>query len=351
MGGISKMKALIWKDGKKLALEERPIPVLHEENDVLIKIKYSGICGTDLQVIKGNETIVPDIIMGHEAIGEIVEKGNCVTEYRIGDMVIIDPNQYCCNCEYCKRGLTNFCTGWNGGLKIAGINVDGTFAEYFSCDKRFIYKVPSNMSLETAVLIEPMACVLNNVRTAGIKSNESVLVIGSGPMGALCQLISKKYAGMVMASENSEYRISKCARYSDYIFKSNELNVDDIKKMNHGKLFDIIFDTVGNQMDFAMKLCEKGGRIIPMGMNKVFSCNIMPYQLINRGIKLIGASEYNMMFYDTIHTALSISGLGSMVTGKYRITDFNRAFSDVLGYEIESGECNEIVQMKAVFEL
>ena len=88
------MQALVWKNGKELCLEERPEPKIISENDVVIKIKYTGICGTDLQVVKGNETIVPDIIMGHEAVGEIVEKGKGVTEYKIGDMVLIDPNHH-----------------------------------------------------------------------------------------------------------------------------------------------------------------------------------------------------------------------------------------------------------------
>ena len=87
------MKGLVWKKEKRLSLEEMPEPDIGSENDVKIKIKYAGICGTDLQIVKGNETIVPGIIMGHEAVGIITEKGNNVTEYNIGEAVIIDPNQ------------------------------------------------------------------------------------------------------------------------------------------------------------------------------------------------------------------------------------------------------------------
>lgn len=344
------MKALVWKEGKKLVLEDRPNPTITSEDDVVIKIKYSGICGTDLQVIKGNETIVPNIIIGHEAVGEVIDKGRKVTEYQIGDMVIIDPNQYCCNCEYCKKGLTNFCIGWKGGLKIAGINVDGTFAEFFSCHKRYLYKVPMGMSLETAVLIEPMACVLNNLRAANIKEHESVLVIGSGPMGALCQMITKNNAGFVVATENSEYRRKECSKFCDLILKSNELTVEEVRKRNKGHLFDVIIDTVGNQVENALALCEKGGRIIPMGMNKEYSCNIKPYQFISMGIKLIGASEYNMLFSETIQASRRFTNIGNIVTGKYRITDYIQAFNDVLGYDMETNEKKEIRQMKAVFE-
>ena len=344
------MKALVWNEGKRLLLEERPTPTITSENDVVIKIKYSGICGTDLQVVKGNETIMPDIILGHEAVGEIVDKGNRVTEYQIGDMVIIDPNQYCCDCEYCKRGLTNFCVGWKGGLRIAGINVDGTFAEYFCCHKRYLYKIPEKMPLEAAVLIEPMACVLNNLRAADIKEHESVLVIGSGPMGALCEMIAKNNAGLVIAAENSDYRRKQCIKFCDVILKSSELTADAVRERNNGHLFDVIIDTVGNQMEHALTLCEKGGRILPMGMNKVYDCNIKPYQLINMGLKLVGASEYNQLFSDTILASRRFGDLQSIVTAKYNISNYEQAFNDILGYHMESGEKKEITQMKVVFE-
>lgn len=344
------MKALVWKNGKKIVLEEREQPFLSTEDDVKIRIKYAGICGTDLQVIKGNETIVPDIIMGHEAIGEIVEKGSNVNDYQIGDMVIIDPNQYCCDCDYCKRGLTNFCTGYNGGLKIAGINVDGTFAEYFVCHRRYIYKIPKDMSLEAAVVIEPMACVLNNLRAANIKENESVLVIGSGPMGALCQMIAKKNAAFVVCAETSQYRIDQCANLHDYAFLSDEMTEEKIRKVNRGRLFDVIIDTVGSQTEKALTLCEKHGRIVPLGMNKVYSCNIKPYQFISMGLTLIGASEYNQLFDDTIMASRRFEELETLVTGKYSIDDYHEAFSDILGFDMTSKEKREITQMKVVFD-
>ncbi|MBR1691488.1 MAG: alcohol dehydrogenase catalytic domain-containing protein [Lachnospiraceae bacterium] len=344
------MKALVWENGERISLTERPYPVMQTQSDVVIKIRYSGICGTDLQVVKGNETITPDIIMGHEAVGEIVEKGKHVTEYELGDLVIIDPNQYCCDCENCKKGRTNFCTGWNGGLKIAGINVDGTFAEYFCCHKRYVYKVPDGMRMEAAVLIEPMACVLNNLRAADIKEHESVLVMGSGPMGALCQMIAKNNAGLVVATENSDYRIGECSKFSDYIYKSDALTTEKIREINQGHLFDVIIDTVGNQLEHALTLCEKGGRVIPMGMNKVYSCGIKPYQFISGGIRLIGASEYNQLFCDTIQAARRFPLLESIVTKKYPVTEYRSALREVLGYDPETGKREEITQMKVVLE-
>lgn len=344
------MKALVWTNENRMQLSEVDLPKIKDKNDVLIKIKYAGICGTDLQVIKGNETIVNNIVMGHEAIGEVTEVGENVSDYKKGDMVIIDPNQYCCDCDNCKRGLTNFCTGYNGGLKIAGINVDGTFAEYFVCHRRYLYKIPMNMSLESSVVIEPMACVLNNLRAANIKENDSVLVLGAGPMGALCQMIAKKRAAFVVATENSEYRKDFCKDWCDVVLSSDELTVEKAMSINNGRLFDVIIDTVGNQLENAIELCEKHGRIIPMGMNKVYSGSVKPYTFISKGISLIGASEYNMLFEDTIETAKRYDELGKLVTKKYKITEYKEAFESILGFDMDTKERKEIEAMKIVFE-
>lgn len=344
------MKALVWSKNKKLELVDIERPAIKDDNDVLIKIKYSGICGTDLQVIKGNETIVSDIVLGHEAIGEVVEVGKAVTEYKAGDEVIIDPNQYCCDCDYCKRGLTNFCTGYNGGLKIAGINVHGTFAEYFCCHKRYLYRIPKTMSHECAVLVEPLTCCLNNIRAAAIRENETVLVMGSGPMGALCQLIAKRRGAKVVASENSLYRKEIVSKWCDVVLSSEEMTEDKVREINNGRLFDVIIDTVGNQLENAISLVEKHGRIIPMGMNKVFSASVKPYTFINKGISLIGASEYNMLFTDTIEMLESYENVGSLLTHTYKIEDYKEAFSSILGFDMETGERRDIKAMKVAFE-
>lgn len=343
------MKGLIWNEDSKLELAECKEPGIINDDEVKIKIKYTGICGTDLQILKGNETIPPNIILGHEAIGEIVELGKAVTYFKIGDMVIIDPNQYCGECYYCKKGLTNFCEN-DQGLKIAGINRNGTFAEYFVCEQRFIYKIPKEMSLLSAVLIEPLACVLNNIRAASIRESDAVLILGSGPMGVLCQMICKNISKLVVATENSQIRQKMASAYNDYIYSSEELTLDEIYKINQNRKFDVIIDTVGTQMENALKLAEKNARIIPMGMNKNYAFSLNPIYLISNGLKLIGASEYNMLFTDTISSALRYKELDNLVTKRYSIEKYKEAFESVLGFDLETHETKEITQLKVVFE-
>lgn len=342
------MKALVWKNEEGLKLVERAEPQIINSSDIKIKIIYSGICGSDLQVLKKNQQIVTDIIIGHEAVGEIVEVGKEVTEYRVGEKVIIDPNQYCCDCYYCRKGLTNFCEAENG-LQIAGINIDGTFAEYFVCNQRYIYKIPESMSLKEAVLIEPLACVINNIRAAKIKEDDNVLILGSGPMGALCQMVAKREARLVVATENSEYRRDVCAGFSDIILHSDELTMNKVNELTDNRKFDVIIDTVGNQMEYALTVAGKNARIVPMGMNRKYNFPLSPYVLIDKGIQLIGASEYNMLFIDTIAAARRYSELSKLITEEFSIDDYVPAFESILGSTLDLADKKDISNEKVVF--
>ena len=110
------MKVLEYKDGRIQMSNKGERSLKCDE--VRIKIKYAGICGTDLQIIKGNQKIKDGITLGHEAVGQIVELGKNVKNYDVNDFVIIDPNMYCGCCYYCKKGMTNFCS--DNGLRITG---------------------------------------------------------------------------------------------------------------------------------------------------------------------------------------------------------------------------------------
>ena len=344
------MKALVWNDNKGLQLLDREEPQINSDAQVKIKILYTGICGSDLQVVKRNQQIVNDIIIGHEAVGEVVEVGEKVTDLKIGDKVVIDPNQYCCDCYYCRKGLTNFCE-FDGGLPIAGINIDGTFAEYFVCHQRYVYKLPDELDLLDAVLIEPMTCVLNNLQAAQITDGDTVLVLGSGPMGALCQLLCKQKARLVVGTESSDFRKEFCKPFADLILTPAELTDEKIAELTDGRGFDVIIDTVGTQIEYAVKVVAKNGRVLPMGMNRKYSFELRPYELIDRGIKLIGASEYNMLFIDTINAARRVSGLKSMVSGIYSLDDYEKAFENILGASLDLKEKKDITELKVVFKL
>lgn len=263
---------------------------------------------------------------------------------------MIDPNQYCGECIECRRGNTNFCVGDNGGLEIAGVNKDGTFAKYFVCEEKHVYKLPENMSWQKGVMVEPLACVLNNFKAAEVKQSDSILIMGSGPMGVLCQILGKKMAGLTVATEIDSYRLKFAEKVSDYVFRPEELTLEKLLKINGGRKFDVIIDTVGTQMEKAEMLIERGGRIVPMAVNPDYSYSISPTKYSVNGIKIVGAGEYNMLFDETIRLAENLDNIEEMVTSIKSIDEYSSAFEELMGVNIENGSVKDITSMKSVIK-
>lgn len=336
------MKGLVFNKKGESGVIEVIEPKISCEYDVKIQVKYSGICGTDLQMLKGNIECKPDIIRGHEAVGTVVEVGLNVKNVKVNDRVVIDPNQYCGKCQYCKSDETNFCIGDNGRLAIAGVNKNGMFAKYFVCDETFVHKIPENLSFEAAVLVEPLACVLHNIKAANIQPEESVLIIGAGPMGVLCQMVCKRIARLTASVEKNEFRNNFSKKIADYIYYTKELTEEEVKRINMGKKFDVIIDSVGNQMELCEAMIEKNGRIVLLGIDSSYSFKFNPSYYQGNGIRIIGAGEYNLLFEKAIKYATKLEGLEKLITKKYPIEKAEEAFEELLSNNMES--------MKTVFE-
>ncbi|UJF31756.1 zinc-dependent alcohol dehydrogenase [Paenibacillus hexagrammi] len=325
------MKALVWTEGRKLELCEMPEPIIVSANDVKVEIHMTGICGTDLAVITGKEEGVAGIIRGHEAVGIVVEVGDNVQQLSIGDRVVIDPNQSCGECYYCNRDNPHLCVGSDGsGMPIAGLNRQGTFARYFVCDKRFIHKLDDGMSWEAAVLIEPLACVLHNFEAARVTSEETVLVLGSGPMGMLCQYVSTHKTRVTVATEVNPYRLSRAQEIADLACSPDQLHASMLEGLTQNGKFDVVIDTVGNQLEMAERWIDRGGRMIAFGINAKYEYTCKPTKMIQNAIQLIGAGEYRYKFEEAIQFAKEHPELQGIVTKKYNLEDCDAAVGELL---------------------
>ncbi|WP_110931768.1 zinc-dependent alcohol dehydrogenase [Paenibacillus bouchesdurhonensis] len=344
------MKALVWSERNRLELCEREEPQCSMQDEIKVKVELSGICGTDLAVITGKEPGVPDVIRGHEAVGTVIQIGSRVTRFKVGDRVVIDPNQSCGQCRFCQKGQPNLCIGLVGqGMSIAGLNTQGMFAPYVVSKERFVYKLADSLSWEAAVLIEPLACVLHNFKEAQVTERDRVLVLGSGPMGLLCQIVSKHLGCVTIASECNPYRLSLARQFSDDAVLPNELQQSRVDNLLGEGKFDVVIDTVGNQMAAAEQWVERGGRIIPFGINGKYEYTIHPTHYTQNAVKLIGAGEYLGTFEEAVQFAAHHSELSSLVTRKFDLEDYETAIHELLGYHLETGVPLESQSMKTVF--
>jgi len=170
------MKALLFSKKKSLEIRDVPIPKINNENEVLIKVKATGICGTDIHILRKEYPAKPGVILGHESSGIVEEVGLQVTNVKHGDKIILDPTYHCGICFYCQNNRPNYCE--EKYHTETGVSHNGTFAEYHVVNASFLHHLPDEISFEVATLTEPLACALNALRQTRIMPESRVLIVG-----------------------------------------------------------------------------------------------------------------------------------------------------------------------------
>lgn len=263
------MKAAIVKKINEVSFEEVPKPAPGIEEG-LVKVKYSGICGTDIHVYTGHHaTAKYPVILGHEFVGELVEintvKG---TDLKVGDYVLVQPFNSCGVCDACIQGRDNVCSK----LSILGVHEDGSFAEYVRVPLRKVYRMPDGLDLKLAALIEPLAVAVHDVKRSNLKVGQTAFIIGGGPIGALIALVARlNGASKIVISEVNEYRIKFIKDLGFEVLNPKEMDVaQEVLKMTDGKGFDVVFEVSGSQpgLELMTKAVKITGTIVIIGFPK-----------------------------------------------------------------------------------
>lgn len=236
------MQAAILNEKKQLELRDLPRPKI-VPGGVLIKVVASGLCGADLKMIdKGHKALTYPRVLGHEITGIIVESET--KEFNKGDRVQIAPGIVCGECYFCQQGITNHCQE----IEIFGFTVDGGFREYIAIPEKAIKAgvlniIPDNLSFSEAVFAEPLACCINGLELAQFTENESVLIIGAGPIGCLKAMLAKSYgAKKIILADKLAKRLDFAASLElDSLINVEEKAWHDIvNKATDGRGVDLI---------------------------------------------------------------------------------------------------------------
>ena len=177
------MKGAVFYGKNDLRVEEIELRELRED-EVLIKVRACGVCGTDMHIFDGDEGAAATphgTVLGHEFSGDVVDTGAAVTTVRKSDRVCVDPNKPCGNCYFCKKGVRHFCTG----LKTYGTTDNGAFADYCIVPESQVYRFSDRISYEEAAMTEPVACCLHGIDMCGLEQGDTVAVIGAGMIGMI----------------------------------------------------------------------------------------------------------------------------------------------------------------------
>lgn len=339
------MKGLVFTGRGALELRDVPEPGILGADEVRVEIAMTGICGTDCKVFAGKFEATPGTVLGHEGAGTIVDIGTAVENLNIGDRVVINPTQSCLICKPCRMGRYCYCE--NFFAYQVGLGKQGTFTKYVNTLSRWVYPIPDTMSWEVAALIEPFGCSLNGVLRAQVEPWESVLVIGSGPIGMMCQLIAGRTAAVVCATEPGDYRREFASRTTHHSIHPEQLTPKAIKGMTGDRGFDVVIDAVGNQLEAAVALLNKGGRAVAMGCDDDYRASVAPLRMIDDGLSVLA----NVVQHDAIGPALALApqvpALRTLVTDVVDLDNFDTAFTRTMGLDPLSGAKGPITCMKA----
>ncbi len=272
--GAREMRAGVYRGKGRVVVESVPIPQV-AEGEVLFRVAACGICGTDIKKIQ-HGFVNPPQIFGHELAGTIVEIGRGVRKFKLGDRVVSFHHIPCGDCFYCQRKLFSQCPGYKKVGLTAGFDPNGGgFAQYVRAMpwivERGMLALPPDVSFEEATFVEPVNTCLKAVRKARIASEESVLVIGQGPVGLLLMLLAKLEGATVFTSDPMAGRRAASLRFgAAAAFDPVNVNLcDEIRHLTKGRGADVVLLAVPSPalVREALALARPGGRVLLFAQN------------------------------------------------------------------------------------
>jgi len=254
-----------------MELLDRPIPS-YGEDEVLIKVAYSGICGTDIHIVHDQFAYYPPVIIGHEFSGEIVELGSKVTSFKKGDLVVGEPhNKHCGKCYLCRNGHIQNCMD----KRSIGWGIDGSFTTYLVMPEKLLHKIPEGLSLKSAAMAEPAAIVAHQLlERARVTPGDNVVIMGVGPIALLAAQMAK-IAGagkIILCGTNGDvdYRLKiadKLNCYDRFINVQTE-NAEAIIMEETGIGADLVVEAsgAGSAIRTSIRVLKKRGLLCAIGM-------------------------------------------------------------------------------------
>lgn len=258
------MKAAVYYGIHDIRVEDVPMPEIGGD-DVLIKVKAAGVCGTDVHIYNGDPgatEIFPPKILGHEFAGQIEKVGGNVTEFKPGDRVCVDPNKLCGSCYYCRSGIGHFCEHMIG----YGTSNNGGFAEYCAVNKSQVLKLYDTTTYEEGAMAEPVSCCLHGVDMCNIRPGSKAVVIGGGMIGLITlQLLKAAGASQVALVEivEGKRKMGEKLGATVCIDPSAQDVEEELKKAGIDRV-EAVVECVGNPKTMELALKIAGNKSVAM---------------------------------------------------------------------------------------
>jgi len=334
------MKAIKLVALKKLEMMDIPKPKIANSDDVLIKIKSVGICGSDVHYYKtgriGSQVVEYPFTLGHECSGIVEGMGPEVKKIKIGDKVAIDPAITCGECDQCLIGRENTCRS----LKFLGCpgQVEGSFSEYIVMPENSLCKIPETMSFEQAVLTEPLCIGSYAVKISKQESHQNIAILGLGPIGLSVLVFSRlKDPKNIFGTDLINERLGVAKKLGiNYGFNPSKENI--VEKINRvcQNGIDIVFECAGEQetLSQAVDILRPGGKLIMIGIPQAETVSFVPDKMRRKELTLINIRRQCGELPEVIETvAQDRIKLDPFITHKFNTEEAAKAFELVSNYK------------------
>lgn len=326
-----KMKTAVMLGIGEMGFEERDIPQV-KDDEVLVKLEYVGICGSDLHYYEtgaiGDYVVEPPFVLGHEPGGTVVEVGKNVTHLKAGDRVALEPGKTCGHCEFCKTGRYNLCPDV---VFFATPPVDGVFQEYVAHEADLCFKLPNNVSTLEGALIEPLAVGFHAAIQGDAHLGQKAVVMGAGCIG-LVSMMALKARGVseVYVVDIMEKRLKKALELgADGVINGAEENVEQkIRQITDGRGVDLVIETAGTEITTrqAISIAKKGSNIVLVGYSKSGEMTLPTSLVLDKELTFKTVFRYRHIYPMAIEAvAQGKVNLKGIVTDIFDLDDVQKA--------------------------
>lgn len=294
------MKAIRVLEPFNVEIVDIPKPEITDAKDVIVRITSGGICGSDIGIWNGTNSLAtyPRVI-GHEFGGIVAEVGMDVKDVKVGDKVAVDPVFSCGECYACKSGRHNVCSV----LEVMGVHRDGGFAEFIKAPENNIYKFNQDFDESLLGLVEPYTIGVQINKRADIKMGDKVLIMGAGPIGICALQVAKRNGATVMVTDLVKERLEKAVEMGadETVLVSEDSVEERVSIFTDGQGMPVIIDTVCIPASFedAVKLASPAGRVVCIGLRNEPS-KITMADITRKELTIVGSRLNNYCFDEVI---------------------------------------------------
>ena len=322
----------------KMIIKEIPVPEIGKK-EVLVSLEYVGICGSDVHYFHNGccgsykVDLSEDYMLGHECAGTIVKVGEEVEKLKVGDRVALEPGITCGECEQCKSGHYNLCPDV---VFLATPPVQGCNEEYIAFPENMCFKLPDNVSTKEGALIEPLSVGFYASEQGGVKTGDTVVILGSGCIGLVTLLACKAHgAGKIIVADLVEARLQKALEIgaTEVINSGKEDALKKIEELTNGRGADVVFETAGSPVTIAQTpfIVRRGGVITLVGISAKEEINYNFAQIMDKEATIKSVFRYRNIYPKAIAAVASGAiDVKNIVTHEFDLDHIKEAYDEAV---------------------